>query len=91
MSRYEELVEKCEKLRLNPPPEKAYMKSYATVKDFIDVLLDAAGKSAPPADRFMVKGDWVSSLTDPSGKVVYITGKNLEMSVWEEKVYNPFM
>ena len=82
MRRYEELVEKCKKLGSNPPPQKAYMKSYGVVKDFIDVLIDAAGKSAPPADRFMVKGEWVSSLTDPSGKVVYITGKNLKISVW---------
>jgi len=46
MRRYEELVEKCKKLGSNPPPQKAYMKSYGVVKDFIDVLIDAAGKSA---------------------------------------------
>jgi hypothetical protein len=89
MSRYKELVEKCEKLRLTPPPEKDYMKSPAAVKGFIDVLLDAAGKGAPPADRFVVKGDWVSSVVDSSGKVVYIAGENLEISVLEEEVYIP--
>lgn len=83
MTRYRKLVKNCKRLGIDPPRKKPYSKAYTALKDYIDELLEIIEESRNELpDSIVVIGESISSLTDPTGKRTYISGKNLR---WEAK------